>query len=294
MLVAVGVLSSASSEVLALVQQRGEGQRGGGEAAGPPRGGGLANKAPDLPSGAFTASSTVARTKLRHEWVDIPVGNLKLHTWIEYPDGAGPAPVVIVMQHEAGLDDWMRALADQLALDGFIAVAPDVLSGMAPKGGNFDAFQFPDDAIKATTRLTTNEAMRRYRAARDYALKLPRANGKSAALGVARGGADAFRFAAEVPDLNAAVVFYGAAPDEAAMSRIKAPVLGLYGEDDFLITPTVERTAAAMKKLGKTYETQIYPGATHQFMRSQAEGQNGAATRTAWPRVLEFLRQHLK
>src|SRR5262245_54465639 len=128
--------------------RRGEAQ-GRGERGGPPRGGGLANKVPELPAGAFTASSTVARTNLRHEWIDIPLGNIKLHTWIEYPKDIDKAPIVVVMQHAAGLDDWMRALADQLALQGFIAIAPDMLSGMGPNNGNFDSFGFPDDEIKA-------------------------------------------------------------------------------------------------------------------------------------------------
>ena len=275
--------------------QRGEGQRGRGDAGGgAPRGGGLANKAPDLPAGAFTASSTVARTSLRHEWVDIPVGNVKLHTWIEYPAGETKAPIVIVMQHEAGLDDGIRAVADQLALTGFIAIAPDILSGMGPKGGNFDAFQFPDDAIKASARVKADEASRRYKAALDYGMKLPRASGKNAVLGVGKGGTDAFRFAGEAPNLNAVVVFYGGSPGEAAMAKINAPVLGLYGDQDLVVTPTVEATTAAMKRLGKTYEAHVYPGATQEFMRSQAEGQNGGATAQAWPAAIAFLQQHLK
>ena len=109
-------------------------QQGGERAGAPPggrqgapasggRGGGLAGKNPDLPAGAFTASSTIAGTALRHDWVDIPFDGRRLHTWIEYPDRATQAPIVIVMSHEAGLDDWIRAVADQLATEGYIAVA---------------------------------------------------------------------------------------------------------------------------------------------------------------------------
>jgi predicted acyl esterase len=120
------------------------GRQGGGGRGG----GGLAAKNPDLPAGAFTASSTIARTMLQHEWVDIPLAGERLHTWIEYPAGTAQAPVVLVMSHEAGLDDWMRAVADQLATQGFIAVAPDILSGRGPNGGNFDSFPFPDDVVR--------------------------------------------------------------------------------------------------------------------------------------------------
>src|SRR5437867_4645010 len=182
-----------------------------GERGEPPRGGGLANKVPDLPAGAFTAGSTVARTNLRHEWVDIPLGSVKVHTWIEYPNNLEKAPIIIVMQHAAGLDDWMRALADQLALQGFIAIAPDILSGMGPNSGNFESFRFPDDAIKAMSRLKSEEALRRYKAAWNYGMKLPQANGKGAVLGVGMGGSAAFQFAADVAETNAAVVFYGTA-----------------------------------------------------------------------------------
>jgi carboxymethylenebutenolidase len=263
-------------------------------AAQAPRGGGLANKIPDLPAGAFTASSTVAHTMLQHEWVDIPVGGARLHTWIEYPAGTGKAPVVVVMSHEAGLDDWMRAIADQLASHGFIAIAPDILSGRGPNGGNMDAFKLSADVIQAITRMPQDDVIRRYKAAREYALKLPRANGKSASVGIGMGGADSFQFSAEVPDLNAAVVFYGTSPADSVLARIKAPVAGFYGEDDARVIPTVKRAEATMKRLGKTYDVHVYPGATQAFLRSTVEGENGAAQAAAWPAAIQFLREHLK
>jgi carboxymethylenebutenolidase len=270
----------------------GDGRQGAG-ARGGRGGGGLGAKNPDITAGAFTASSTVARTMLQHEWVDVPLGGQKLHTWIEYPAGTDQAAVVLVMSHEAGLDDWMRAVADQLSLQGFIAVAPDILSGRGPNGGNYDSFQFAAAVIQATARLPQDEAIRRYKAAFDYALKLPRARAKIASLGVGMGGADSFRFAAEVPNLDAAVVFYGIAPNEAVLTKIKAPVAGFYGEDDPRVMQTVTAADATMKRLGKTFELHVYPGATQAFLRSTAEGQNGAADGMAWPAAVQFLRQHL-
>jgi carboxymethylenebutenolidase len=257
-------------------------------------GGGLANKVPELPAGAFTASSTVAHTVLQHEWVDVPLSGARLHTWVEYPAGAAKAPVVVVMSHEAGLDDWMRAIADQLASQGFIGVAPDILSGRGPSGGNIESFKFSADVIAATAKVPQKEVMRRYKAAREYALKLPRANGKSASLGIGMGGADSFYFAAETPDLDAAVVFYGISPEDAVLAKIKAPVAGFYGGDDPRVMPTVTRAEATMKRLGKTYGVHVYPGATQAFLRSQAEGLNGAATAGSWPAAIEFLQQYLK
>ena len=277
--------------------QRGEreggpaGARQGGAAGG--RGGGLAAKNPDLPAGAFTASSTIARTTLRHEWVDIPLGGQRLHTWIEYPNRTDPAPIVIVMSHEAGLDDWMRAVADQLATQGFIAVAPDILSGRGPNGGNFDSFRFAADVVRANEQLSQDEAMRRYKTALDYARRLPAARAKIASLGVGMGGADSFRFAAEAANLDAAVVFYGVAPSETILRSVKAPVAGFYGEDDPRVMATVRAAEATMKRLGKTYDVHVYPGATQAFLRSSVEGQNTDAGVAAWPAAIQFLRQHL-
>src|SRR5215471_339201 len=116
------------------------------------RGGGLAGKNPALPANLFTSASTVAHTSLQHDWVDIPMGSGKLHTWVEYPAGEAKAPLVLLMHYDAGLDDLQRALADQLATDGFIAMAPDLLSGLSPKGGNYDSFTYPDEALRAVAK----------------------------------------------------------------------------------------------------------------------------------------------
>ena len=291
---AMHMLGAAAAQAPTDAQGRGGGgARGGGGPRG--GGGGLAGKDPAIVASIWTAPSTVARTTLRHEWVDIPMGATKLHTWIEYPEGTGPAPVVLVMQHGPGLDAWVRSVADQLASEGFIAVAPDLFSGFGPNGGNYDSFKTPDEAMRvAGPRATPEESMRRYTAAWNYAMKLPRANGKSGTIGFCAGGGYSFRFAADVPEINAAVVFYGTAPDEAALARIKAPVIGFYGEDDARVTMTVEPTAAAMKKLGKSFESHIYPGATHSFLLYQVEGRNQPATQDAWPRATAFLKEHLR
>lgn len=259
-----------------------------------PRAGGLGNKVPELPANLFTSAGTVARSQLKHEWVDIPAGKIKLHTWIHYPKGDEKVPVVILMHYDAGLDDLQRAVADQLAFEGYLVVAPDLTSGMGPKGGNFESFKFPDEALRANLKLSQAEAMRRYRVAYDYAMKMPRANGKIASLGCGLGGAYSFRFAAEAPKLDAAVVFYGAAPDAATMAKIKAPVLGLYGGDDPVVTPTINATKDAMGKAGKTYEPHIYEGATNAFMTYQAEGLNGQTTAQSWTLAMEFLKEKLQ
>jgi carboxymethylenebutenolidase len=251
-------------------------------------------KLPDLPAGTFSATSTLLHSTLRKEFVNLPVGDVNLHTWVEYPTGAGKAPVVVVMQHGPGMDDWQRALADQLALQGFIAVAADLYSGLGPNGGNWDSFEGIDAALRAAGKLTPEEAIRRYKAAYEYGIKLPRASGKVATVGFCAGGTYSFRFAGEVPEIDAAVVFYGTQPSADTMSKIKAPVLGFYGEDDARVTSTVQSTVSAMKQLGKSYEPHIYPHATHGFLEFQDLGGNPAATTDSWARTIAFLNQHLK
>jgi carboxymethylenebutenolidase len=143
--------------------------------------------------------------------------------------------------------------------------------------------------------ITPEEATARLDAVRDYASKLPAANGKTATIGFCWGGARSFAYAAAQPALKGAVVYYGVSPEAADLARIKAPVLGLYGGDDERVNATVGPAQAEMKKLGKSYEVHIYEGAGHGFLRQQSgrDGANLKATRQAWPRMIVFLRQIL-
>jgi carboxymethylenebutenolidase len=280
--------------VMAMAEpQRGGG--GGGRGAQEQRCdvGSLNCKADGYLAGFNSAKSTLAKSPIKSEWVDLPVGNAKVHTKIAYPPGTDKAGIILVMSGATGQNDWQLAVGDELARQGFIAISPDLHSGFGPNGGNYDSFQFPDDVAKASGLISNEEAMRRYKAARDYGLKLPRANGKSASIGFCGGGTRSFQFAADVPELSAAVVYYGTGPTEADMAKIKAPVLGMYGEIDSRITSTVDATTAAMKKLGKSYEPHIYKGATHAFVQYQNLGENTAATKDSWPKTIAFFKQHL-
>jgi carboxymethylenebutenolidase len=277
-----------SGHIMMAMGQTPDAKKGGG-GRGYPQG-----KLPDLPAGIFNAHSVLASSKLRKEFVDIPLGSAKLHTWVEYPAGDGKAPVVIVMQHGPGMDDWQRALADQLAEQGFIAIAPDLHSGLGPNGGNYDSFGGTDEVMRAIARITPDDMQARYKAARDYGLKLPRSNGKSASVGFCMGGGNSFRFAGEVPDLNAAVVYYGATPNKEIMAKIKAPVLAFYGDDDARVTAANEPTIAAMKELGKSFESHVYPHATHGFLEYQDLAGNPFATSDSWSRTIAFLKEHTK
>src|SRR5262245_442986 len=224
-----------------------------------------------LPPDAAGAAAALKGSSRHQEWVDVPVpgGTAKIKTFVVYPERKDKAPVVIVIHEIFGLSEWVRGVADQLAKDGFIAVAPDLLSGMAPNGGGTD--ELGDKATQVIRNLTPQDAMARLDAVRAYAIKLPAASGKSASIGFCWGGSTSFNYAVAQPGLNAAVVYYGSSPsDPAAYTNIKAPVLGLYGGNDNRVTSTVPTAETEMKKLGKTYEPHIFDGAGHGFLRQQA------------------------
>ena len=249
-----------------------------------------------LPPDADQAKEALGKSPRHGEWVDIklPDGG-KLVTWVVYPETKSKAGVVIVIHEIFGLTDWVRGVADQLAKEGFIAVAPDLLSGKGPNGGGTDSLG--EEATKVIRTLTPETVVERLNAARDYALKLPAANGKVGSVGFCWGGSTSFAYAVAQPKLNAAVVYYGTSPSEAAAyATIAAPVLGLYGGDDARVDATIPTAEAEMKKLGKPYTPRVFEGAGHGFLRqlSGKDGANRKAAEQAWPATLAFFREHLK
>jgi carboxymethylenebutenolidase len=235
----------------------------------------------------------------RHgEWVDVPLpgGTAPIRSFVVYPERRDNAPVVIVIMEIYGLSDWIRGVADQLAADGFIAIAPDLLSGMGPGGGGTAAYASRDDVVAGVRLLTPDESMRRLDAVFAYARTIPAASGEIGVVGYCWGGGTSFAYAVHQPDLDAAVVYYGTSPTDAATySRINAPVLGLYGGDDQRVNATIPTAQNAMGPLRKTYQVEVYEGAGHGFLRAQAdrEGANMRATQQAWPRTIAFFREHL-
>jgi carboxymethylenebutenolidase len=235
----------------------------------------------------------------RHgEYVDVrlPSGGAPIRTWIVYPERKDRAGVVIIVHEIFGLSDWIRGVADQLAREGFIAVAPDLISGLGPGGGGTDSVPSRDDVVKLVRALTPADANARLDAVRARAVKLPAANGRSAAIGFCWGGARSFAYAAAQPALDGAVVYYGTSPETAELVKIKAPVLGLYGGDDARVNATIPAAETEMKRLSKSYEPHVYEGAGHGFLRAQEgrEGANLKATQQAWPRTIAFLKERLK
>lgn len=246
-------------------------------------------------AGARTALESSPR---HHEWVDIavPGGDGKLTAFVAYPERNDKAPVVIVIQEIYGLSDWLRAVADRLAADGFIAIAPDLLSGKGPGGGGTDKFGSRDDVVKAVRGLKGPEVVKMLDAVSRYGRSLPAATDKFATVGFCWGGGRSFHYATVRPDLSAAVVYYGTSPDADALGAIRAPVLGLYGGDDARVNATVGPAEAKMKELGKTFVVHTYPGAGHAFLRAQdgRDGANRAAAEKAWPATIRYLKKYLE
>ena len=236
-------------------------------------------------------------TSPRHgEWVTIPGPGGTFEAWVVYPERSGPAPVVLVIHEIFGLNDWARAVADQLAAEGFIAIAPDFLSGKAPDGKGGSAVLGPDAGRAAMGKLDPAEVLGRLDASAKYGTSLPSATKAFGVVGYCWGGGISYGWATAQPDLGAAVGFYGTAPAKDALARIKAPVLALYGGSDARVTSTLAPFQEEMKRLGKVFEAEVYEGAGHAFLRQQA-GQNGAnllATQKSWPRTVAFLKSALE
>ena len=250
-----------------------------------------------LPPSESQAKAALGKSPRHGEFVDIKMPDgAPVRAWVVYPERKDKAGVVIVIHEIYGLSDWIRGVADQLAREGFIAVAPDLISGHGPGGGGTDSAGSRDDVVKLIRALTPEEVTARLNAVRADAIKLPAANGRTATIGFCWGGGTSFAYAAAQSGVNAAVVYYGTSPEAADLAKIKAPVLGLYGGDDARVDATIPPAEAEMKKLGKTYEPHLYDGAGHGFLRAQEDrdGANLKATRQAWPRTLSFLREQLK
>jgi carboxymethylenebutenolidase len=234
-------------------------------------------------------------TSPRHgEWVEVKNGARTVRCFIVYPQVKDPAPAVLVIHEIFGLTDWARGVADQLAAAGYIAIAPDLLSGMGPDGGGTSAFSGRDAVMGAVSALPPGQVAGDLNAAADYLKTLPSFNGKLVVAGFCWGGGQSFRFACNREDLKSAFVFYGPPPtDPAQIGKIACPVYGFYGGNDARITASVPKTEKQMQAAGKTYEPVTYEGAGHGFMRAgeqpDAEAANKNAHDEAWERWKKLL-----
>ena len=253
-----------------------------------------------LPPDAKSAAARLAASPRHGEWAMVPVaGHDSLRVWVVYPERSTKAPVVVVVHEIFGLTTWVRAVADQLAADGFIAIAPDLLSGKRLPMSPDDFTTRPggvDSARAIIGTLTDADIVRGIDAAARYGTSLPAATSKWGVTGFCWGGTATFLSAASFPTLSAAVPYYGGvSPARMDLTKARAAVLAFYGEKDARVNATIPVADSALRAAGATFDKVIFPGAGHGFLRQQEgqEGANAAATQQAWPRTIAWFRQHL-
>lgn len=239
------------------------------------------------------AKQSLEKSPRHGEWVTLKHDNRSLQAFVVYPEVKGKATAVVVIHEIFGLTDWARSMADELAAAGYIAIAPDLLSGFGPNGSGSSGFASTQDAGKAVSGLDPDVVTADLNAAADYVKKLPSSNGKVAVAGFCWGGGQSFRFATNRHDLKAAFVFYGPPPKD--VSSITAPVYGFYGGNDNRIDATIPDTVTAMKAAGKKYDPVTYDGAGHGFMRAGEDPGNSnpanvTARNEAWERWKTLLK----
>ena len=242
----------------------------------------------DEPEAATPATETDSVTT-HGEWVSIKRGRDSVRAYVAYPERKTKAPAVIVIHEIFGLTDWERTVADRLAKEGYVAILPDLLSskhGVTPAD--------PDSGRKLVGQLEPERVTADLNAVYAYVNGLPAvARDQVGTIGFCWGGGQSFRYATNNPMLRAAVVAYGSAPDTAAMKRIKAPVLGIYGENDERINANLPDVTAAMQSAGKTFMSEVYPGTGHGFLKPGRQGYDTPEREKAWTRILEFFRARL-
>ncbi len=244
---------------------------------------------------SHTPPSRLESTPRHDEWVDIQRGERRVRTYVVHPQRSDRAPVVIVIHENRGLTDWVRSVADQLAEKGYLAVAPDFLSGMAPNGGGTRDFVTEDAAREGIGRLTRPQVLDDLRAVIDHVRTIPSAASSVSIAGFCWGGARTWDAANEIRGLSAAFVFYGTGPQEpAGVASIEVPVYGFYGGNDARVNATIPKTEELMRAAGKRFEPVTYEGAGHAFMRlgelPDATPANKKARDEGWSRWLGALR----
>ncbi len=248
-----------------------------------------------LPAAGDDAMERLNASPRHTEWVEIESHGDRIDAYVVYPERSDNAPVVVVIHEIYGLNDWARAVADQIAAEGFIAIAPDMLSGKGPDGGGSTGLE-PQGAVSLMRTLQPDEVTRRIDMSVEYATSQPSATKSFGIIGFCWGGSTSFAYASAREDLGASVVYYGSSPDAQALRNIQAPVMGFYGGDDQRVNATIEPAKAEMDRLGKHYEPNIYEGAGHGFLRAQndREGANMTASEQAWPATIQFLKAELE
>lgn len=229
-----------------------------------------------------------------HEWVEVEYDGRTVHSFVAYPETNEETLAVIVIHENRGLNDWARSFTDQVAEAGYIAIAPDLLSGFSDEHERTTDFATSDDARDALYTLNPEQITQDLHAVREYISNVSASTGTVVVAGFCWGGSQTFRYATNSNQPEAFMVFYGSAPEDAeAVQNISAPVYGFYGENDQRINSGIPAIEEMMNEFGKTYEYEIYEGAGHAFMRAgddpNADEATKAARDAAWERLKNLL-----
>ncbi len=238
------------------------------------------------------AKARVEKSPRHLEWITVNHDGRAVKCFIGFPERKDKAPAVLVIHEIFGHTDWVQGVVDEFAEAGYIAIAPDFLSGMAPGGGG--SAELGAEVRTVINSIPAAQINADLDAAAAHGLKEPSCNGHIAVAGFCWGGGKAFAYAVHNPHLSAALVFYGTPPKSEEMGAISAPVYGFYGGNDARVTAGVPSTVEEMKAAHKTYDPVTYDGAGHGFMRAGEDPQdknpaNKAAREAAWKRVRAIL-----
>ncbi len=236
------------------------------------------------------ASAKLDQSPRHEEWVTLKHDARAVQCFVVYPEVKAAAPAVLIIHEIFGLTDWAKDLADQVAAAGYVAIAPDLLTGIGSNGGGTSelAAQGTSNVTRAVSALPPAQVIADLDAAADYIEKVPACNGRLLVAGFCWGGTKAFVYATHRADAKAVFVFYGTAPADNLLGRIACPVYGFYAGNDARVTLTVPATVEAMRHAGRAFEPVIYDGAGHGFMRAgeapAATAGNRTARDAAWQR----------
>jgi carboxymethylenebutenolidase len=253
---------------------------------------------------AVKSETTVQQTEVeklsespRHqEWVTLKHGNREFQAFVVYPESDVKTKSIILIHENRGLNDWARLFADKLAAEGYLVIAPDLISNTQEGKKRTADFENPDAARDAIYALDPEQVTADLDATYEAIKNDASSTGEVAVVGFCWGGSQTFRYATTNKNISSAHVFYGTAPENAkAFSEISAPVYGYYGGDDNRVNATIDQTEKFMKAAAKTYKYEIYEGAGHAFMRSgtqpDASDENKKAHYAAWERLLDLLKK---
>jgi carboxymethylenebutenolidase len=229
------------------------------------------------------------RIKTEYVTYPSPQGSGTMRGYLAKPASAGgKLPAVVVIHENRGLNPYIEDVARRLAVEGYLAFAPDALT---PLGG------YPNDDEKAAqlfSQLDRTKAAEDLLAAVSYVKSRPDSSGKIGAVGFCFGGGIVNQMAVRFPDLAAAVPFYGGQPSAADTAKIKAPLLIHYAALDDRLNAGWPAFEAALKANGVKYQMYMYPGTNHGFHNDTTPRYDEAAAKLAWSRTLAFFKEHLK